>query len=146
MTTSTGVIMVDKKATVPGISEVWFDPDGPTNLLSYGHMEDRFKIMRDNKACTFQLHTKAGPLKFKRRNHLYVHRPSDKYVRNIAELKKKEEAKKPRTLALRPPTPTPIGVNGFTMHYVYDCEDDDDDEYYDSLQEFRYPPRARALS
>jgi len=61
MTTSTGVIMVDQKATVPGIGEVWFDPDGPTNLLSYSHMEDRFKITRDNKAHTFQLHTKESP-------------------------------------------------------------------------------------
>jgi len=110
-------------------------------------MEDRFKITRDNKAHTFQLHTKEGPLKFKRRNHLYVHRPGKKYMSKIAKLKKEEEEKKPRTLALRPPTPPPVGVNGFTLHYIYnpDCEDDDD-EYHDTFQEFRCPPSARTLS
>jgi len=82
------------------------------------------------------------------RNHLYLHRPSEKYMKNIAKLKKKEEKKKPRTLASRPPTPPPVGVSGFTLHYICNpdnCEDDDD-EYYDTLQEFRCPSSARTLS
>jgi len=44
METSKGMIYVNKKATVPGIGEVWYDPDQPTNLQSFGHMAELFEI------------------------------------------------------------------------------------------------------
>jgi len=58
MATSTGVHKVNHKATVPGIGEVWYDPEQLTNVLSFRHMSKRFKITHQTKTDTFDIQMK----------------------------------------------------------------------------------------
>jgi len=118
MATSTGVIKVIEKATVPGIGEVWYDSDQPTNLLSFSLMEERFKIDYKPSTSTFDLHLDKGTITFTKKKHIYVFTPSDKYVQHIASMKQKTtintEEKKIAAATTTPdrkfPTPPP-GMN-----------------------------------
>jgi len=90
MATSTGMTYVNKKATVPGIGEVWYDPDQPTNLLSFGHMAERFEIMHEAKGDTFNLQMKHGDnIRFVKKNYLYTYRPSTLYMKTVRRMKQK---------------------------------------------------------
>jgi len=89
MVTSTGMTYVNKKATVPGIGEVWYDPDQPTNLLSFGHMTERFEVAHEAVDYTLNLQMKHDNIKFVKKNYLYTYRPSTQYMKTVRHMKKK---------------------------------------------------------
>ena len=94
MATSTGMVYLTKKATVPVIGEVWYDPDQPTNLLSFGHMVERFKIKHDTQDDTFNLQMKNGDnMKFVKKNYLYTYTPSRQYMQTIRRTKQKRRSR-----------------------------------------------------
>jgi len=93
MATSTGMVYLTKKATVPVIGEVWYDPDQPTNLLSFGHMYERFKIKHDTQDDTFNLQMKNGDnMKFVKKNYLYTYTPSRQYMQTIRRTKQRRRS------------------------------------------------------
>jgi len=118
MATSTGVTKVHQKSTVPGIGEVWYDPGQPTNLLSYGHMQERFKVTYQERTDTFDLKMKEGTLKFEKQDYLYIHQPSDKYIANIAATKGITKKTKPKiTVPTRYRSASPeIGLKVHAFH------------------------------
>ncbi len=91
----------DSRSPTTGIGEVWYDPGQPTNLLSYGHMQERFKVTYQERADTFDLKMKEGTLKFEKQDYLYVHQPSDKYIANIAATKGNTKNTKPKITEMR---------------------------------------------
>jgi len=90
MATSTGMTYVNKKVTVPGIGEVWYDLDQQTNLLSFGHMAERFEITHEAEDDTFNLQMKNNNIKFVNKNYLYTYIRSTQYMMTIQCMKKNQ--------------------------------------------------------
>ncbi len=64
------------KADVPGLGEVWFDPNCMTNIFSYAQKVDQYPITYDNqKEDAFIVQLPHKSVKFMRENGLYLYRP-----------------------------------------------------------------------
>jgi hypothetical protein len=48
LSTNGGDLFTNKKATVPGYGEVWYDPDAITNIFSFAEMENKYRITYDS--------------------------------------------------------------------------------------------------
>ena len=77
LSTNSGDIVTDKKATVPGYGEVWYKPEAITNIFSFTEMEDKYRITYDSSIeKAFVVHLPHKKVKFMRHNGLYYHIPT----------------------------------------------------------------------
>jgi len=122
MATSTGMVYVNKKATVPVIGEVWYDPDQPTNLLSFGHMAERFKITHEANDDSFNLQMKNGDnLRFVKKNYLYTYTPSTLHKKTIKRMKQRRCRNKKHGMKTRShtrSTPPVIGMSNLCLTHA----------------------------
>ena len=74
VTTNAGTFEWKHKANLPWSDmEVWFDPNSITNVLSFGLLQEKYKIKYDNSVSDiFYVETNKGVIPFKRlTNQLY---------------------------------------------------------------------------
>jgi hypothetical protein len=80
LSTNGGNIVTNKRATVPGYGEVWYDPNAITNIFSVSEMAKKHRITYDSsKEDSFIIHLPKKQIKFmKSDNGLYYYKPNYK--------------------------------------------------------------------
>ena len=95
MTTNAGCKNVDLKGEVLGLGNAWFDPKFITNIFGFSHLIDLgYEITYDSKIedAFICKHRDFDAVKFQRtKEGLYVYKPTQNYVKAIAEEENKDE-------------------------------------------------------
>jgi hypothetical protein len=97
LATNAGTLTTNKKATLPGYGDVWYDNTAMTNVFSLANMESKYRVTYDSaKESAFTVHTEKGPLKFtKGPEKLYYFKPKipeEKIQRNMVQTVQENES------------------------------------------------------
>jgi hypothetical protein len=86
LSTNGGDILTNKRATVPGYGEVWYDPNAIANIFSLAEMEKKYCITYNSlKEKAFVVHLPNKKLRFMQSdNGIYIYKPN--YTTNNTSL------------------------------------------------------------
>ena len=86
MATNAGRKILSEDAELVGLGTVKYDKDQITNILSFLHMSDKYRITYNNhEDNAFHVHTRNEVIRFVRDGRLYTYKPSQQYLDAIAK-------------------------------------------------------------